>query len=135
MRIEAWATLVAAAMMLSACGTVNYLHKEYGSADPDMIIEKPDGGFWVFAHKTKPKLIVSVNPQRAAGMGMLQGLTYGATAGGPVYAEFDAAAKQFMDERRPGCRAVNGQEIDKVYREYDVECPPPPAPPPPVRRR
>jgi hypothetical protein len=114
-----------AAVLLSACGTVNYLRQEYGSQDPDMTIEKPDGGFWVFAHKTKPNLIVSVNPQRAAGMGMMQGFTYGAASGAPVYVEFDAAAKQYLDERKPGCRAVNGQDIEKVYREYEIECPPP----------
>jgi hypothetical protein len=111
------------AMLCASCATMNYLHQEYGSAPPDATIILPSGsGFWVFAHKTKPKLIVAVDPQHAAGIGISSGLTGGAASGAPPYAEFDAAAKQWLDGNRPGCRAVNGHPIERVYYEYEFEC-------------
>jgi hypothetical protein len=117
--------LLICALVLGSCATMGYLHSEYGDAPPDATITLPSGsGFWVFANKSKPKLLVSVDPQRAAGMGLTIGLTYGAASSAPPYVEFDVVAKQWLAENRPGCRAVNGHPLERVYYEYDIVCKP-----------
>jgi ABC-type Fe3+-hydroxamate transport system substrate-binding protein len=132
-----FAMVMACALALAGCATISYLKTEYGSASPDKTVKLEDGtGFWVFLHKTRPKVIVSVDPETASGMGFAQGLTFGAAGGAPVYAAFDRAAQETLDEKQPGCRATNPRPLEKVYFEYDVVCPPPaPAAAAPVARK
>lgn len=129
MRVGAIIAL-AGAVVLAGCATATYVGNEYGGASAYTMVPRGDGvGFSVRVHNTKPKLIVSVDMQTAAGMGMISGVTYGAVAGGPVYADFDKAAQEGLAELKPGCRAVNGKPLERVHYEYDVECgaAPPPA--------
>ena len=123
MRAIVGVALGLAGIVLAGCASVSYLTKEYGRESPTATIMLPDGrGFWIFAHKTKARLLVSVDLPTASGMGFVSGLTYGAISNAPVPREFAGVAQQWLDESRPGCKAVNGQRIETVYVEYDIEC-------------
>lgn len=115
---------VAGLVALAGCATATYVGNEYGTSSTFKTVQMADGtGFHVRLHETKPRLLVSVDTQTATGMGVVSGLTYGAVSGGPVYASFDKAAQEALAELKPGCRAVNGKPLERVYYEYDVECP------------
>lgn len=127
-----------AAMMLCGCGTTaNYLTSEYGSAPRDGEVRLEDGsGWWIWVHKTKQKLIVSVDAAGAAQIGLASGLTFGGVSGAVPQPVFEKVAAQYLAEHKPGCRTTKGYPVDRVYFEFDYECPLPVAvAPPPVARK
>lgn len=127
-----------AAFMLAACGTTaTYLTNEYGSAPRDGEVRLEDGsGWWIWVHKTKQKLIVSVDAAGAAQIGLASGLTFGGVNGAVPQPVFEKVAAQYLAEHKSGCRATKGYPIDRVYFEFDYECPPPaPATQPTIKRR
>jgi hypothetical protein len=113
-----------AALALSACATMNYLTSEYGSAPRDGAVTLPDGAsYWVWVHKTKPKIIISVDPNQAIAMGFATGLTFGGvreTIPPPIFE--DVAQRWFAQTGRPECKTTRGYPIDRLYFEFEYQC-------------
>jgi hypothetical protein len=123
MRVIVLIAAIAAALILSACATVNYLYEEYGTADKDGSVLLEDGtNFWIWLHKSKPKMIVSVDVAGAAATGFITGLTFGATSGAPPQPLFERAAARWFAEHRPNCHTTKAVPIEKVQFEFDYEC-------------
>lgn len=124
MMLAGGAALAGCALVLTGCATISYLTTEYGSASRDGEVTTPDGAtFWIWQHKSKSKLMVSVDPARAAGMGAVSGLTFGAVRDGipqPIFE--DVAQRWFAQSGRPQCRTVKGYPIDRLYFEFDIDC-------------
>lgn len=118
---------VAACIALTGCATVNYLSNEYGTAPKDGTVTLEDGsGWWIWVHKTKAKLIVSVDLNQATGIGLASGLTFGAINNAPPPPVFEKVAARWFAEHRPECHTTKGYPIDRVYYEFDYECAPSP---------
>lgn len=117
---------VASALLLSGCATANYLTSEYGTGRYDGTVTMPDGsGWWIWEHKSRQRLVISVDPAQAAGMGMVAGLTFGGAAGAIPPPIFERVAERWFSERgKPQCRTTRGHPIDRYYYEFDYECPP-----------
>jgi hypothetical protein len=123
-RIAAVIPLIAC---LAGCASVNYLYDEYGTADKDGSITFDDGtNYWIWLHKSKPKMIVSLDPAGAAATGFVSGLTFGGTSGAPPQPLFERAAAKWFAENRPNCRTTRAVPIEKVQFEFDYECASPP---------
>jgi hypothetical protein len=125
---------VACALALVGCASTNYLSGEYGMENPDLTVTLNDGSaWWLWAHKTKQKILVSPDAAGLLGRSFVSGATWGA-AGNVPPAVFDQVAEKYLAENKPGCRAIKGVPIQSKMVEYDYECAPAivPIPPPPA---
>jgi len=91
-----------------------YMEAQYGRNTPrDGVVTTASGqDYWVFMHRSKSELVVSVSPKRAYGMGVVRGLTLGLAQPTTPRGEFEAAARKWFDQiGRPGCRTTSGRPL------------------------
>jgi hypothetical protein len=121
---------VVIALHLTACaagGAIDYLHREYGSAQQDGSVDIGEPGneqvYRIWLHRTKPRINVQTSLGTAAGVGFMRGLTFGTADAAPVQPMFERAATKFLAERYgPGCRVSNPTKIANVVWEFDYAC-------------
>lgn len=114
----------ALALLLVGCATVNYLKQEYGAADRDGTVTLPSGDtFWIWQHKAKSKIIISVDVNQAISAGFQRGLL-GAQAAVPQPVFEEVGRQWFVQSGRPECHQVRGYPIDITYFEIEYACGP-----------
>jgi len=120
------------ALWLGACTggpAIDYLRAEYGSAEPDGIVDFEEGQssglqvFQIWIHKTKPKINVQTGLRTAGESGFVKGATYGMASTAPVQPSFERAAYKFFEDRgQVGCKISNANRIHELVYEFDYEC-------------
>jgi len=132
------------ALSLGACSggaALEYMRKEYGSAQRDGVVDLSETGdpsqmYQIWVHKTKPKVNVQTSIKAAADYGIAQGGSYGLANTAPVQPTFQTAAERFLKENNgPDCRVFNPVKLHDIVWEFDYDCSPPPAPTRPKRAR
>ena len=128
------AAIVFLAVSLAGCVTAAtlgpeyvYMEAQYGRSTPrdGEVTTAPGNDYWVFMHRSKSELIVSVSPARAYGMGFTKGLTVGTAQETIPRGEFEAAARKWFDQiGRPGCRTTGGHPLNAYYFEFHHNCGP-----------
>ena len=116
--------LIAAVLALGGCATMNYLSSEYGDGQERTgEVTLADGStYWVWEHRTKPKIMISIDAKQALGMGAVSGLTFGGAGGAIPPPIFEQVAARWFAERRPTCRLARGIPIDRMYYEVEYVC-------------
>jgi hypothetical protein len=137
--MRSFGLVLIAAAAVSGCAAVSSLDDEYGSAPPDGEVTLDSGlNYYVWQHKTKPKIMVAADIEQVRSSGITAGLTMGiGTAMVPQPVLEQVAKKWFEQKEQPYCHTTASFVSHSLYSEVDFECdpPPPPPPPPPPKRK
>lgn len=125
------AVIVLCSALLAGCaagGAIDYLHKEYGSAERDGVVNMSDDPsypleYQIWVNKQKPKLVVQTSLATAGSIGIAKGLTFGAADAAPVQPVFEQAGLKYLQENKgPDCRINNPVRLADVAWEFDYDC-------------
>jgi hypothetical protein len=105
------------------------ISQQYGSGAPDATmpirVGAFDENFRVWISKSQDRIMVQTGSMdKVAAAGFARGATFGALQADQESAPFHQAAVEHLAATRPGCRPVNGQKLNHVGWEWDIDCAP-----------
>jgi hypothetical protein len=113
-----------AAASIAACSPqMNYVVTEYGKVDKIEFVEPASQEvFWIFPSPSVDKLMVSVNPGRAAQRGALSGVTLGLAENAPLDQVYLVVTESYLKSIGRECKATSATVLLDPQYEVAFTC-------------